>query len=121
MEPNRKQVKLKSGREVTIKALGMLTLRNLRGNLPIVARDESTPDLTEATDSGDDVDRGIDFVCAGCVEPNYVNAMEAGDGEVSVDDLSIGEFSELALAIKEISGIEEAGEDVRPLSRTGKA
>lgn len=121
MKANMKELTLESGRKVTIKALGMLTLRNLRGHLPVVARDESTPDAPDAVGSEDEVDRGINFVCAACVKPNFVNTLEPADGETSVDELSISEFSELAMAIKRLSGIDDKDDKVVPLSRTGKA
>ncbi len=121
MQANRKKIKLKTGREVTIRALGMLTLRNLRGTLPIAARDEHHPMPAEEEDTTENYNRGIDFVCAECVDPNFTNTLEPAADEVSVDDLSVGEFTELAEAIKQLSGIDGGSDPVVPLSGTTKA
>lgn len=123
MEANRKEITLKSSRKVTIKALGMLTLRNLRGHLPIAARDESTSDIAAEAprDEDADIDTAIDLVIAGCVDPVFVNTLTPDNGSVSIDDLSVGEFVELGAAINEFSGLTEVSQDIGPLSRTGKA
>ncbi len=124
MQANRKKVTLQSGREVTIKALGMLTLRNLRGTLPIAARDGMEADAQAVSDAAEDdakIDSAIELVIAGCAEPNFVNTLTPENGSVSIDDLSVGEFVELGALINDFSGLTKGVEAVAPLSRAGKA
>lgn len=113
-------VKLPSGLVVTIKKPGPLALRSLYGSLPILPAEmeaTSTTDDPRLKDQGFQIDAAIKLVCACSVKPR-LSEPPLADGEMSIDDLSIDDFSKLAEAVNSFSGLTQLGDKTGPLSET---